>query len=326
MARRTAGSPRREVDAILTVSLDGVGARFAVGTKDRTPFPNELDRLKRAQEVAARHGVPLLVVPFVSESLGSRLTNAGWSWADGEGNFDLRGPGIVLRQRRTDTPPRRRTAGLPLGSGSLGIVRVLIGFGQDEDEEAGASALAAQASVSQPRASQVLHRLKDLGLVERTPNGRWRAHREPLLDRFLAEYPGPQGSESYFYSLEPPTDVAVAASASRARTGRLAVSADVGPDLLRAWRRPTTVILYSDEELVGRLPIVPAHGPDDANVVVRSPKDRSVFPNPRLVYEFQGTELELADPTQQIWDLQQLGGADRLEAAGELREWLLTRP
>ena len=30
--------------------------------------------------------------------------------------------------------------------------------------------------------------------------------------------------------------------------------------------------------------------------------------------------------TQMIWDLRDLGGADRLEAAGELREWLLTRP
>jgi hypothetical protein len=34
----------------------------------------------------------------------------------------------------------------------------------------------------------------------------------------------------------------------------------------------------------------------------------------------------MADPTQMIWDLQDLGGADRLDAAGELREWLLTRP
>jgi hypothetical protein len=39
-----------------------------------------------------------------------------------------------------------------------------------------------------------------------------------------------------------------------------------------------------------------------------------------------GVDVPLADLTQQIWDLQDLGGADRLEAAGRLREWLLNRP
>jgi hypothetical protein len=38
-----------------------------------------------------------------------------------------------------------------------------------------------------------------------------------------------------------------------------------------------------------------------------------------------GTDVYMADPTQMIWDLQDLGGEDRLEAAGRLREWLLTR-
>jgi hypothetical protein len=32
-----------------------------------------------------------------------------------------------------------------------------------------------------------------------------------------------------------------------------------------------------------------------------------------------------ADVVLQIWDLQDLGGADRIEAAGRLREWLLER-
>ena len=39
-----------------------------------------------------------------------------------------------------------------------------------------------------------------------------------------------------------------------------------------------------------------------------------------------GSDVPLADPLQQIWDLQDLGGADRLEAAGRLRQWLLARP
>jgi hypothetical protein len=69
--------------------------------------------------------------------------------------------------------------------------------------------------------------------------------------------------------------------------------------------------------------MVQAQGQHDANIIVRLPKDRSVFPDPALISELAGTKMPLADPTQMIWDLQQLGGADRLEAADHLREWLL---
>jgi hypothetical protein len=55
------------------------------------------------------------------------------------------------------------------------------------------------------------------------------------------------------------------------------------------------------------------------------PTDRSVFPVPALVAEVQGAEVGLADPSQMIWDLRDLGGADRSDAAAELRTWLLTR-
>jgi hypothetical protein len=59
---------------------------------------------------------------------------------------------------------------------------------------------------------------------------------------------------------------------------------------------------------------------------MRVPEDRSVFPSYTFVAEVGGSDVSLADPTQLIWDLQDLGGSDRLEAAGRLREWLLTRP
>ena len=105
------------------------------------------------------------------------------------------------------------------------------------------------------------------------------------------------------------------------------MSADVGPDLLLAWRRPSVVILYVRQLLdLDRLGLVDAQGRHDANVIVRTPDDVSVFPTNVLVADIDGVDVPLADPTQQIWDLQDLGGADRLEAAGRLREWLLNRP
>lgn len=315
------------IDAVLEVSAGSARSRFAVEVKGRAPYPNELSHLAAQRERIARHGEPMLVAPFVNDALASALRASGWSWADGQGNFDLRAPGLVLRQRTTSTPPKPRRTKLPHGSGSLAIVRALIQFGRGEQEEPTVTALAAQARVSQPRASQVLHQLLDLDLVERTEDGRWSPHREALLDRFLAEYRGPGGSEQYLYSLDPPTDVAVRAARLASADGPIVVSADVGPDLLLAWRRPSVVILYARAAVdPAELDLVYAQGRHDANVILRSPRDLSVVPVPELVAELRGVEIPLADPTQQIWDLQDLGGADRLEAAGMLREWLLKRP
>ena len=108
---------------------------------------------------------------------------------------------------------------------------------------------------------------------------------------------------------------------------RVVVSADVGPDLILPWRRPSVVILYVEHDFdPSELDLVEAQGRHDANVVVRGPRDGSVFPRRQFVADFQGVEVPLADPSQLIWDLQDLGGADRFEAAGMLREWLLARP
>ena len=49
------------------------------------------------------------------------------------------------------------------------------------------------------------------------------------------------------------------------------------------------------------------------------------FPAHALQAEFKGARIPLADPVQMIWDLHDLGGGDRAEAAGKLRQWLLER-
>lgn len=315
------------VDAILDVAADGYAARFAVQVKKRAPYPHEVEGLQRGWRELAGRGSPLIVAPFVSEPLGAILTRVGWSWADEQGNFDLRAPGLLLRQRRNakHSVPKRRS--LPRGSGSFAIIRALIGFSDGEDEKPGATALAAQAGVSQPRVSQVLHQLHNLKLVERSPDGYWKPCREALLDRFLAEYPGPGGSEQYCYSLESPAAVAVRAGQAADPQHPIVASADVGPDLIVHWRRPSLVILYAKHMIdPADLKLVNSQGSHDANVIVRLPDDRSVFPFRPLMAEFKGNDVPLADPLQQIWDLQDLGGADRLEAAGRLRQWLLAHP
>jgi hypothetical protein len=309
-------------DFVLDVRLGDQSARFAVEVKRRAPYPNELERLRQSQAVLSRWGTPLLIVPYVRQEMGNLLSQAGLSWADAQGDFDLRAPGLLLRQRRRDNSPRPTQARLPRGPGSYGVIRALIDFDEGGEEEPGATALASQARVSQPRASQVLAQLRDQDLVERRPNGRWRPRKEALLDRFLAEYPGPGGADQFLYTLDPPLEAAV--TAARILGDQVSVSADVGPDLLEPWRRPSAVILYVrqlvDPESLG---LVEAQGRHDANVIIRMPEDYSVFPFRQLVAEAHGIEVQLADPTQMIWDLLDLGGADRAEAAGRLREWLL---
>jgi hypothetical protein len=315
--------------ADVLVQVDG--ARFAVERRGRLPYPNEMPALEKRRAELASVGTPLLSVPFVPVSAESMLRDAGWSWADDAGNFDLRAPGLLLRQRLTTKPPVTGSTHLPQGSGSTAIIRALIGFSDDETEEPGVGALASQAGVSQPRASQVLSRLHELGLVERIGRGRWRPARAALLDRFLADYRGPGGTEQHYYSLDP-LSIAAAALAGRSpraaseTAGEFVVSADVGPDLISAWRRPTTLIVYcrglTSPETSG---LVRAQGRGDANVVIRQPADTSVFPVPELVVDVDGVEVSLADPTQMIWDLHDLGGQDRVEAAGVMREWLLNR-
>ena len=314
------------VDAILEVEIGDRSVRFVVQAKSRAPYPHELERLKESWHGPAGRGHPLIVAPFISEPLGSILTREGWSWADAQGNFDLRAPGLLLRQRRTSTPPARKRKTLPRGSGSFAVIRALVGFRGAGDEGPRASALAAQAGVSQPRASQVLHSLHELELVDRSGHGRWEPRREALLDRFLAEYPGPGGSEQYYYSLDSPVDVAVRAGKASTQSRPIVASADVGPDLILAWRRPSLVILYAKHAIdPSGLGLTQAQGRHDANVIMRTPQDRSVFPAPALMVQVQGRAVPLADLLQQIWDLQDLGGADRIEAAGRLRQWLLER-
>jgi hypothetical protein len=322
-----ADGPDRRVDAILQVAMDGRSTRFAVRVKRRAPYPHEVERMQPSWHQLAGRGHPLMIAPFVSEPLGSILARAGWSWADDEGNFDLRAPGLLLRQRRSAVAPAPKRGSLPRGSGSFAIIRALVAFAGAEDQGPRATALAAQAGVSQPRVSQIMRQLHDLELVETSGHGRWKPRREALLDRFLAEYPGPGGSEEHCYSLDSPVEVAVGAGQMSEPRRPIVASADVGPDLIAPWRRPSLVILYAkhmfDRSSLG---LTGAQGILDANVIVRLPADKSVFPSTALVAQVQGNDVPLADPLQQIWDLQDLGGADRLEAAGRLRQWLLARP
>ena len=305
-----------DVDAVLDVELDGSSARFVIQVKSRSPYPGEVGSLAVMHDRLKSIGTPLLLAPYISESAGKALSDADWSWTDGQGNADIRARGIRIQRRVSNIPPKRNKPALPSGAGSWAIMRSLIADGFAE----GATAIARQSGVSQPRASQVLSRLTAAGYLEREGRSRWTANRPALLDAFLAQYAGPGGSTSWFYSLDPPVEVAEKAIVSKPPHSQVAVSGDVAADHLAPWRTPTQVTLYIDQPVAtDSLEGVTARGPEDGNIEVIVPNDTSVFDDSR------NSELPLAHPTQVIWDLTRHGGADREEAADRVRAWLLSR-
>src|SRR5213596_915104 len=91
--------PEPGPDAVWTVQLDTIDARFAVEYRNRAPYPSELPSLQHVRERWSRFGEPLLAAPYISEGVGDALHEYGWSWADEQGNLDLRARGLRLRHR-----------------------------------------------------------------------------------------------------------------------------------------------------------------------------------------------------------------------------------
>jgi len=208
------------------------------------------------------------------------------------------------------------------GAGTASVVRLLVAA----DEPLSGVAIASIVGVTQPRASQVLKQLAEHDAVVATPDG-YRGERGTLLDLYRARTrPHLEEPESYWYSTRPLTEQArrVHALASDERT-RIALSADLAPDLLAPWRHPTVVIAYVSDPLpADRAGLVPAEGRADASLILRWTDDPGLL-SPTSPWRGEVDGLPIADPCQQWWDLLDLGGEDRAEAADRLRTAILTR-
>lgn len=215
-----------------------------------------------------------------------------------------------------------RKAARRWGAGTAAIARVLIAA----DEPITGVAIAAAVGVSQPRASQVLKRLAEQAAVRATEDG-YVGRPEKLLELCQRRArPSVVEPESYWYSRRPQLDQAsrILSLASAAGVW-IACSADLGPDLLVPWRHPTLTVVYANAALdLTNGGFVPAEGRADASIIVRWTADRTLLlpaaPWPRSV-----DDIPLADPTQQWWDLLDLGGEDRREAADRLRDAIVDR-
>lgn len=208
------------------------------------------------------------------------------------------------------------------GAGTAAIVRALVAA----DRPLTGVALADAVGVSQPRASQVIVRLAERSAVRATEDG-YVGRPAKLLDLYLRRArPSLAEPESYWYSTRPLSEQATRiVRVARASNVDLAFSADLGPDLLVPWRHPTLAVVYTSAALeLSDAGLVPAEGRADASVIIRRTPDRTLLapatPWPKVV-----DGIPLADPTQQWWDLLELGGEDRTEAADRLRAAIIGR-
>ncbi len=208
------------------------------------------------------------------------------------------------------------------GAGTASIVRLLVASEAPMTQVA----IAAVVGVSQPRASQVIKQLTELDAVRGTPAG-FVGRRARLFDLYLERSrPSTVESESYWYSTRGLTEQARGIIDAAARVNaQIAFSADLGPDLLVPWRHPTVAVVYIGSRLeLDAVGLVRAEGRADASIVVRRTNDRTLLvPTPFWPAEVDG--IPLVDPVQQWWDLVDLGGDDRREAADRLRRAILTR-
>ena len=208
------------------------------------------------------------------------------------------------------------------GSGTAAIVRLLIAA----DGPLTQVAIAGAIGVTQPRASQVLKQLVAANAVTVSING-YRGKPARLLDLYAVKArPRLFGPETFWYSTRELIGQARRIAKEARRQGMtIAVSADLGPDLLVPWRHPSLTVVYADGLLdLEAAGLVPAEGRADASIVLRTTKDRTLLiagaPWPATI-----DGVPLADPVQQWWDLRDLGGEDREEAADRLRRAIVTK-
>ena len=160
-------------------------------------------------------------------------------------------------------------------------------------------------------------------LVERTAGGWQVVDRGGCWDRFMADYPGPQGLSTFWAAtgeLADQLDRVERVALERDDGGAPAVSGDFAADFYAPWRRPSRVVVY-----VAHQPFLDGHGfatvrSADATVEVRTPRDPTVLAMSREWPSARGRSARrYTDPLLAAWDLSRSPGGDVESAVEQLR-------
>ena len=218
------------------------------------------------------------------------------------------------------TPVVSRSVVRRWGAGTAAIARLLIAA---EAPLTGVS-VAEAVGVSQPRASQVLKHLAEHQAVRATEHG-YVGRPARLLELYSRRArPLLVQPDTYWYSTRPMTEQAQRiVDISRYSAVPIAFSADLAPDLLVPWRHPTLTVVYAADHVpLNAAGLVPAEGRADARIILRCTSDHTLL-SPSAGWPSAVEDIPLTDPVQQWWDLLDLGGNDRREAADRLRRAIL---
>ena len=184
-------------------------------------------------------------------------------------------------------------------------------------------ASARELKVTQPRVSQMVRLLAAHGIdVDQLDD---LAQRRALVDLYLHHHRPAVVSESLHYGLQPaPEQVKDVAIAARRRKANMAVSADLAPAYVAPWRQPTLTVVYVDSpvDLAASKSFVPAMARGEATLMVRHVSDESLLEPWTSKRRFP---FAVAHPMQQVWDLHDLGGEDRQEAADRIVDRVLNK-
>ena len=258
-----------------------------------------LTRMQIEQTRLLEHGEAVLfIVPRATERVRELVRREPHAWL-------LTHDGAALLGDTPEASPREHR--MPRGRvpwGRWALMRTLARPSEPRTQKQ----LAAEVGLTQGAVSGALAKLTeavraDSGWLANDPGSLW--------DAFLAEYPGPGGVRTHWYSRLP------FVRQSEALRPHTLLSADGGSDDVAPWRTPVRTVAYAADPLdMEALGFSPATA-DEATVDLVMPADRTVFATAAA------WALGVADPLLIAWDLRDIGGNDAEEAVIHLRRSVL---
>lgn len=274
----------------------------------------------------------LLVVPSITEAALKTALQRGWNVVTDDGTVELRlhDRHVRARPEKVERPARKRGR---VGWGQWSVVRTLLALPAASLPQV---VVADAAGVSQPTVFRVLNSLRERGLVEPgRSQGARVTDRHMLTQWWLANYPGPGGVDTYWYSLDPVMQQTT--HVARMSPGCV-ISGAGAADMLAPWQRPDQLRVYVNEPtLMTEAGFVPVSCPDEATMIVTAPVDPGVWPPHPAVRKLDSLDVAFADPLQIVFDVKTSTRTDRATATdaaehllrsleGQLREtWSATR-
>lgn len=184
------------------------------------------------------------------------------------------------------------------------------------------SVIADLLGTSQQSVSYAAHRLGEL--VDDAGDGLAAVNKTKLLHHWVADYPGPNGQEFGWYSLDPVVDQTLkAADVATLLEANPLISGDVAADRLAPWKLPSRGRIYVDSPVDlagdGYVPSPVA----EATLITCVPRDPTVWKLSGLGPGSTPAEANLADTAIVYWDVFYSGDIDSEDAASRLEKLLI---